>query len=129
MIQPFLVSPLEGTTKTYSTIIVDEAQTPVPAAAFTSIKMTYYSRVSMVYINGRNSQDVLNTNDCTIDAFGLFQWKLAPADVQIVETPVPPSVTYRAIFVFKWLDSAGDPRWADREIDVVLQRAQNAPFA
>jgi hypothetical protein len=125
---PFAIAVLEGQTVTYTTTLLDEASVAVPAAAFTAIRLTYYSVQSGAIINSRNNQSILNANEVTVDGAGLLTWKLQEADVTMTESPKPSVTTYRAVMVYEWLDAATVPRQAVREIDVTIQAITNGPF-
>jgi hypothetical protein len=54
------------TTGLYTFLVVDEDGVPVDSAQVTSLTLTYYDVLSGAIINGRDNQDVLNTNDVTL---------------------------------------------------------------
>ncbi|MCS6925923.1 MAG: hypothetical protein NZ578_08495 [Candidatus Binatia bacterium] len=128
IISPFEISIVEGETVVYSGKLVGEDGAPVPAAALSGARLTYYSVGSGKIVNGRANQNILNANGVTIAVDGTLTWKLAEADVRMVDHPLQQNATHRAVFVFEWLDSQGVARQAVREVDVHIQRVSYGPF-
>lgn len=63
--------------------LVDGEGNPIAAANVTAMTLTFWNLElgEDAIINGRDGQDVLNTNDCTYGATdGLFTWAVQAAD-------------------------------------------------
>lgn len=80
---------LEQATGTYRAVITaNDGVTPIPAASLLTLTLTLYNIKSdgtVNHINGRNAQNVLNTNNVTIDASGNLTWAIQVADTTLVE--------------------------------------------
>ena len=88
-----------GTTGTYSVVLKDQTGTRIPDTAFSAITLTLVDEESATVLNTRSAQDVLNLNDCTINAVGEFVWHIQTADTPTVDATK--RVEYhRAIFRF-----------------------------
>lgn len=59
----------EGSTATLRFQFVDEYGAPVSDSQVSAITMTYLNIEEETVINGRSAQNVLNTNDCTLQSY------------------------------------------------------------
>jgi hypothetical protein len=116
----------EHTSGTIEGDIVDANGDPVPAASLTSAELTLYDWDTGAgggspqpgIINGRESQDILNSNNVTIDSDGHFVWSVQPDD-NVIITQRRQVERHRAMFLFAW--SGGEFRF-ECELDVVNLR-------
>lgn len=108
--------------------IVDANEDPVPAASLTAAELTLFDWDTGAgggspqpgIINDRNAQDVLNTNNVTIDSEGHFIWSVQPDD-NVIVTARRQIERHRAMFYFAW--ATGEFRF-ECELDVVNLRLQ-----
>jgi hypothetical protein len=117
--EPSIVDCLEQTTPLYTATLVDETMTPVPAASLATLRLTFYTidaAGAVHYINSRNNQNVLNANNCTIDANGLFTWQLQVADTSMIEAI--PNETHIALITWTW---AGGAKTGRHELHIVIK--------
>ncbi len=101
----------EKSTPDITAVIVDATGNPVPAGSLASLTLTYYSisDPSNPIINTRNSQNVLNANNVTVDASGNLRWSLQPADTAILDPTIPVGSVERhqALFIFTYSNTDG----------------------
>lgn len=104
--EPTTVDVLEQTTPKYTATITDDAGVALPAANLTTLTLSLYvikSDGTIAYVNTRTSQNVLNTNNVTVDTNGLLTWSVQVADTTLVE-----ALSYeRHIALFTWTWSSG----------------------
>ncbi len=108
--------------------IVDREGAPVPDSSLLSAELTLYDWDTGAgggsprpgIINDRDQQDVLNTNDVTIDSDGHFIWSIQPED-NIIVTNRRQIERHRAMFLFTW--ATGEFRY-ECELDVNNLRLQ-----
>jgi len=97
----------EKTSSKITGTFLDETGTPVPSASFTAITMSLFLLDdSAPIINGRDNQNILNANNCTVDANGLFTWNVQPADRAMVGSGG--SEIHRAEIRYKWNAGASE---------------------
>jgi hypothetical protein len=93
----------ESFTAVYSTTLVSETDAPILLAQLTGLTLTYYDVRTSTVLNGRNVQNVLNTNNVTYHATsGLLTWTMQPADVAIVAPDLPVGYYERHQALFRW---------------------------
>ncbi len=81
----FEIEVLESQTGIYTATLKDENNDPIASADVSSITMTVIEEESGNVVNSRNSQNVFNTNNCTLgDTDGLFTWNIQTGDTDIV---------------------------------------------
>lgn len=81
----------EETTTPVTLTFTSDGTTPIPLANVNSITMDLIDVVSGDTINSRSSQDVLNTNNCTMHATsGVFTWTVQPEDNIVYSTARTP---------------------------------------
>jgi hypothetical protein len=119
---------IEGTTLTYRTTLRDESGAPISQTVIDAIRATYFSEPSQTILNERENQPALNANDFTLDEDGLFVWKMAEADVRIVEDPPPAYVVHQLLLVIEWRDNEDVARQLTQRIHLPVLRAPMAPF-
>lgn len=124
-IDPFRMEVLERTTPRYYATLVDNTtgQQVLSAANLTTITLTLYDKKTGNILNGRNKQNVLNTNNVTIDSAGQLVWELQPADLAIVNTN---NTNESHIALFEWSWSQGT-KFGKREVDVAIRNLTNVP--
>ena len=80
----------------------DELGVAIPNTDFTAINMTLFLLSDPTQIvNARDNQNVLNANNCTVDANGLFSWNVQPGDRAMISTTVSEEI-HRAEIRYKW---------------------------
>ncbi len=97
----------EHTSAKYTAQLVDPTLYPagVPAAALQTLVLTLYDLTTGTVINSRNAQNVLNTNNVTIDASGNLVWAIQGADNPII-TATLAIETHIALFEAAWTGGA-----------------------
>ena len=100
----------QNTAAVYSATLEDDDGTPISYTLINTITLLYYDLASGTIINSRNVQDVLNTNNVTINTLGVLEWIVQPADATILDTTLLRGQyeTHIAVFDFFW--SAGTLR-------------------
>lgn len=91
MVNTFRVK--QDTAAIYTATLKDETGAAIPLASLTAITLTLFnadvpepSPLTANIINGRNEQDVKNTNNVTIHATsGLLTWNMQSADNPIID--------------------------------------------
>lgn len=91
----------ELTTARYTASLVDETGAVVPASSLSALTLLLYDKATGTVLNGRNNQNVLNTNGVTVDENGNLVWILSPPDNTIVTTTEPHEV-HVAVFTGHW---------------------------
>lgn len=72
-----------------ATITGNDGVTPLPGATLSSLLLTVYvikQDGTEEVVNGRNQQSVLNANNGTVSAGGLFTWTIQSGDTAIIES-------------------------------------------
>lgn len=70
----------EGTTTPFSATIRDDAGDPIAAPDLTTLTMTLYEYATKAILNERDAVDVLNANEGTVSAGGVFAFLLTKED-------------------------------------------------
>ena len=97
----------EGESGVYTAALTDENGTAIAAANLSAFTLTLYEKSTETVINSRNAQNVLNTNNVTVDAAGVVTWTIQPGDTAIIR----PDAHYEdhvGVFVATW--AAGTKR-------------------
>lgn len=93
----------EGTTASYSATVTDENGDAVGSGSLTTLTLTLYDDRTGQIINGRNAQNVLNTNGVTVSAAGALVWTIAKDDNVILHGSDYSSYEdHYAIFHWTW---------------------------
>lgn len=106
--EPSTVDVLEQTTPTYKGLVTDGQGNALPAASLATLTLSLYdieSSGTIVYINGRHSQNVLNANNVTVDTNGNLVWSIQVADTTLQEVLV--QERHYALFTWTWVSAAG----------------------
>ena len=80
---------LEETSAVFTATLLSDKTDPnstISSANLSSLTLTLYDKCTGTIINSREDQDVLNTNNCTVDVNGLFTWNIQADDNQIIST-------------------------------------------
>ena len=96
---------VEGTTPEITATLVDVAGQPIPGAALTTLKLTFYQEYTQVIINTRNDQDVLQASGVTVAADGVLLWKMSLLDMVILNDALE-TEPHIAHFSFSYLDGS-----------------------
>jgi len=91
----------EASTARYTATLVDETETPIPAADLTALTLYLYEPVSAGVVNSRNNQNVLNTNGVTVNSAGLLTWTISALDTTMVNA-TKEIETHIATFTFTY---------------------------
>ena len=96
---------LEKTSPKITATVQDENGVAIPAASLNTLTLTLYNLndSAKTIINDRNAQDVLNTNNVTVDSSGNLIWLVQSLDTIIVGSQEREN--HRAIF--EWTYSSG----------------------
>ena len=109
----------EDSSGTYTATLLqnnDDPTSVVPASSLVSLTLTLYDVVSGEIINQRDNQDVLNTNNVTVDEQGALEWQIQPEDNPIINTELAAGETEEHIALFTWEWSrTPDPNGKGRE--------------
>jgi hypothetical protein len=94
-------SVLELTTPEFSaTLVGADGVTPIPGSTLSTLVLTVYCEdADLTIVNGRNAQNVLQTNGVTVDEAGLLTWTLSADDLAILHDTLP---FERHIALFEW---------------------------
>jgi hypothetical protein len=77
----------EGTTPIYTATIKDAAGTPIPLAQITTLTLTLFDNATHSIINGRDDQNVLNSNGVMVEeTSGKLTWNMSSLDTAIGNT-------------------------------------------
>ena len=104
---------LEETSATFTATLLSDKTDPlstISAVNLVSLTMTLYDKCSGTIINTRENQDILNTNDVTVDANGLLTWNIQPEDTIIVGENVLDGEYEEHIALITWVWSDGTGR-------------------
>ncbi len=82
--------PKKGETGTFTIILKDQDDNPVPKVDITVLTLTFKDKKTGAVINNRDSQNVKELNQHTLgDTDGKLTWKMESADNPIMGTGVP----------------------------------------
>lgn len=95
---------IQDSSGSYTAQLVNEAGNGVSSALISSATITLYDDETEVSINSRYLQNILNTNQVTIDTSGNLEWLWLPADMPRSHTDRRPEL-HTALFIIAW--SAG----------------------
>jgi hypothetical protein len=112
----------EGESAKYATQLAASTGEPFPIAALAAARLTLFDISTGTIINSRNDQDVLNTNDVTIDADGLLTWNVQPADNPVLDRSSKPVERHRAMFLLRWHQVGGGVGIGVHEFEVRVRR-------
>ncbi len=110
---------LEKTTPEITGIIKDEDGTLISSADLDTVTLTLFNlsdAPTCTIINSRTAQNVLNTNNVTIDTSGNLVWSVQPLDTAILGTGSIEN--HRA--VFEWTYNSGSKN-GKHIIDMVIR--------
>lgn len=121
----FAVKELAGAR--YSATLKDETGAVVPAASLTALELTLWDVLTGTVVNSRDAQNVLNTNNVTVDGNGGLVWDIQPADNAIVRTTSTPfPERHRAMFYFTW---SGGTKKGWHAVDLMVQDSAKLPVS
>ena len=109
MLSKFL---LEKSSSKITAKLVDEDNSVIPLSGANSLSgmtLTLYSMSdspTCTIINSRNSQNVLNINNVSIDSLGNFIWNIQPEDTAILDSTLAEEL-HRAIFTWNYGSKTG----------------------
>jgi len=99
----------EKSTAKYTATLKDEDGNIIPAANIVSLTLTLCEVPDGTIINSRNDQDVLNTNNVTVDSSGILIYTLQELDTIIVN-PALATEIHRATFKMTF-NTTGKATW------------------
>jgi hypothetical protein len=109
MIEPRIILPdivAEKSTCRITGALVDEAGVALGSAQLSTLTLTLYALTDgLPIVNANTDKNVLNVNQGTIDAGGLFVLTLVPADNVILATGQTDE-THRALLKWTWAAGA-----------------------
>lgn len=91
----------EQTTSKLTGQLVDQNGAGIPTGTLTAFTLTLYNDADGSIINLRNGQDVLNTNNVTVDSSGNVVWTIQPDDNVIVDDTQDAEL-HIALFQWQW---------------------------
>jgi hypothetical protein len=106
----------KSTAKYTADPLTDENGDIIPAANIVSLTLTLCEIPGATIINARDDQDVLNTNNVTVDSAGILIWTMQEADNIIVNSALDTEV-HRATFKMTF-NTTGKATW---DIDVSVR--------
>ena len=123
-IQPREFHQLERTTGSFRGVLTDHLGDPIPGSVLDTLTLTLYDTDSaQTILNGRNDQDVLNTNGVTVDEDGNLVWEIAALDNIINRS----ALTFeRHVALFEWTWANGE-RFGKHEAIVVVRNLSKVP--
>tara|TARA_R100000808_G_C2154987_1_gene166576 strand:+ start:8339 stop:8731 length:393 start_codon:yes stop_codon:yes gene_type:complete len=97
----------EGTLAKYTATITDEAEAAIGSSSLTTLTLTLYDAETGTIINSRDDQNVLNTNNVTVDSAGLLTWLIQPGDNAIIGTRRRAGMYEKHVALFEYTWSSG----------------------
>ena len=115
----------EGTTPRILGTLVDDREVPLAASVLEALTLTLYSLSDPMVpiINGRNKQNVLNTNGVTVDANGAFVWEIEAADLVILNDAL---TVEKRLALFEWTWALGQ-KSGKQEIEFRVKNLVKVP--
>lgn len=113
---------LEETSATFTATLLSDKTDPtstVAASSLSSLKLTLYDVCTGDIINSREGQNVLNTNNVTVDEDGLLTWNIQGDDNQIVSTTLAAGEYETHIALFEWVWSSGQGK---EQIELMVEQ-------
>lgn len=96
------------TTGVYTFQVVDEAGAGIDGAQLNSLTLTYYDLVTGAILNGRDAQNVLNTNNVTLTTGAgpvtTVTWDIRPEDTVLYDGRRETEI-HLALFQWAWAAS------------------------
>ena len=110
--QPFHAR--ESSSARLTATVKDESETPIPGASLGTLTLMLYDQrtelaspgSTAAIINGRNRQNVLNANGCTIDGSGNMVMIFSTAD-NVIVNPTLARKSERHVALFEYTYAAG----------------------
>lgn len=94
----------QGTGSYVAQLVAEDGVTPLPGSLLTSLQLTLYTIAqddSIVIVNGRNQQMILNANGGIVAPSGLITWFYGVGDTTLVD-PTVPFERHIALFEYAW---------------------------
>jgi hypothetical protein len=125
---------LEATTNVYAFAIADEQAQTIPPAELDALTLTYFDQTTHAIINGRDNQNVLNTNDVVVETVTdasttpptittVVHWTLQPDDTVCLH-PTQTWEVHVAQFELQWADTV---RVARHRIGIGVEHVLHLP--
>jgi hypothetical protein len=131
---PFTIDLLEQTSDVYWATVVDDEEVLLPGNVLNVLTLTLYvvkTDGTIAYVNNRNAQDVLNTNNVLVyntlqsspsgRTFNL-KWQIQPEDTTFVEDL--PFERHIALFEWEWPHAVGGQGHGKHEIIVAVKNLE-----
>ena len=106
----------ELSTPVYRSALIDDLGEPVQGALLTTLTLTVLQEYTLTVVNGRDGQNVLNTNGVTIDTDGLLRWGLTVDDTVILNDALRKEM-HRALFT--WTFDSGT-KSGNKEVIIMI---------
>jgi hypothetical protein len=128
---PFTIDLLEQTSDVYWATILDDEEVLLPGNVLNTLTLTLYVQRadgSISYINSRNAQNVLNTNNVLVyDALQTgpefrtynLKWAIQPEDTTLVDDL--PIERHIALFEWTWPHAIGNQGHGKHEIILAVK--------
>jgi hypothetical protein len=123
--EPSTVDVLEKETPLYTATLTDDSGAILPAATLQTLTLLLYIEKAdgtHSYIRGSAGvgQNVLNTNNVTIDSTGLLTWKIQVADTTLNDQTVP-FERHVGLWTWTWTDAGGSARRGSHELVLTVK--------
>ena len=98
----------EKSTPDLTATVKDEDGNTIAGSSLVTLTLTLYNKSTGAIINSRDAQNVLNTNQVTVDGSGLLTFAMLALDTVIVDATLATGSleTHVALFTYTWLDGA-----------------------
>jgi len=106
----------ELSTPVYRSALIDDLGEPVQGALLTTLTLTVLQEYTLAVVNGRDGQNVLNTNGVTIDTDGMLRWGLTVDDTVILNDALRKEM-HRALFA--WTFDSGT-KSGNKEVIIMI---------
>jgi len=96
----------EGSTAAFFAVLKDPLGNLLPLSVVDSIALTLFDVASGAIVNGRNSQDIKNANDVTVNESAVLHWQMQIEDTSILDGDAEYE-THRGEFIVNYNSGSG----------------------
>lgn len=114
---------LEKTTPKLTAVLQDENGNPIAGSALGTLTLTLYNLndgPTYTILNSRDNQNVLNTNNVTVDESGNLTWEMQTGDTPLVDAALDIE-KHRAVFTWTY---NGGTKTGRHVIDMAVKNLQ-----